>query len=385
MTKPKPLEERERLNWHKRASSGFFENKGIWYIDSYLKGKRIRRKIGPDKKLAEIVLKKWQVATAEDKFLDKKKKKKCIRFHDLCDRYLVTYSKIEKRSWDSDVHFLKRFKEYFGNIYLDEFSSLLVAQYKADRKDKVKDSTINRELGVLKSMFSRAVEWDMAETNPVKKVKMFKVDDQKLRFLSEEEIQRLLENCSGDLHNIVMVALHTGMRRGEILSMKWEDVSLKANTISIPASNAKNKCNRDVPITASLMGIFKAIKRHPKSPYVFCHSDGKRFLDIKKSYSHALRKAEITDATFHTLRHTFCSQLALSGVDIYTIKELAGHKRIEMTMRYSHLTSTHKQKALDKLNNKISPLNFPIDAPIDTHGSDDIVSERRVAYTSTIN
>jgi len=96
-------------------------------------------------------------------------------------------------------------------------------------------------------------------------------------------------------------------------------------------------------------------------------------------------KAGITNATFHTLRHTFCSQLALSGVDIYTIKELAGHKRIEMTMRYSHLTPDHKKKALEILNSKINSLTNPIDTPIDTGGSEGIIKEQRVAYTSTVN
>jgi len=284
MTRSKLITEKVRPNWNKRVSSGLFEKKGVWYIEFYFKGRRIRERIAADKKLAEVVLKKRQVAIAEDKFLDKPKKRAKIRFSDLCDKYLETYSKPEKRSYSDDVYFVKRFKQYFGNRYIHEITTLQVAEYKAERKSQVKEATVNRELGVLKSIFNRGIEWDMAETNPVKKVKLFKVDNARLRFLSEEEIKKLLAYCSDDLYDIVMVALNTGMRRGEILGMTWEDVNLKATTITIPAGNAKNKCSRDVPINTALMKVFCAIKINPKSAYVFCHEDGRKFMDIKKSY-----------------------------------------------------------------------------------------------------
>ncbi|OGS23266.1 MAG: hypothetical protein A2252_09280 [Elusimicrobia bacterium RIFOXYA2_FULL_39_19] len=368
-------------NWKKRKYRGMSEKNGIWHLDYYVSGKRVREKIGTDRKLAEIVLKKRKVEVAECKFLNKKKK---YRFFKLCDTYLKNYSLPNKRSYDSDVGFVKCFKEHFKDIYLDQFTPLLIEKYKSERCCSVKPSSVNRALVVLKSMFSRAVEWGITEANPVKKVKLFSVDNGRLRFLSTEEIKRLLDNCSGYLYDIVVLALTTGMRRGEILNMKWEDVDLKNGTIFIPFGNSKNKHSREIPMNSILMHTFNNIKRNPKSLYVFCHSDGRMILDIKKSFGTALRKAEIQEATFHTMRHTFCSQLALAGVDIFTIKELVGHRKIEMTMRYAHLTPNHKKAALEILNNKIVPL-LATDTLTDTPDLGTIIREQKALYLSTVN
>ncbi|OGS18673.1 MAG: hypothetical protein A3J83_08840 [Elusimicrobia bacterium RIFOXYA2_FULL_40_6] len=368
-------------NWKRRKYRGMFEKDGAWYLDYYVSGKRIRERIGTDKRLAEIVLKKRKVEVAEGKFLHKKAK---VNFFDLCDNYLKNYSKLNKRSYDTDRWFIKRFKEHFGNIYIDQFNALLIEKYKSTRRATVEPSSINRELVVLRSMIYRAIEWGMIDRNPVGRFKLFKVDNQKLRFLSQEEIKSLLDNCSGYLRDIVLVALTTGMRRGEILNMKWDDIDLVNGTIHIPAINSKNSTSREVLINSLLMKVFSNMKRHPESLYVFCHSDGKRFLETKRSYLTALQKACIKNVTFHTLRHTFCSQLALAGVDIYTIKELAGHKKIEMTMRYAHLTPNHKRVALEALNGKIVPVDAT-DTLTDTPNYGNIIREQKALYLSSIN
>ena len=141
------------------------------------------------------------------------------------------------------------------------------------------------------------------------------------------------------------------MRKGEIFNLKWHDIDWNNGLIHL--LRTKNNEKREIPFNETVRGILIRIKRNPESPYVFSSFKGKPFVDIKKSFHTALTKAGINDFRFHELRHTFASQLVMSGVDLLTVKELLGHKNIEMTLRYSHLSCNHKKqavKALDQLN-----------------------------------
>jgi len=323
-----------------------------WYIDYYAQGRRMREKIGHSRKLAEIILKKRKVEIAENKFLDIKRDKK-IKFPQLAEEFLKNYSKPNNRSYKNDIHFVKKLVDFFGDVYIFEISSLAIEKYKTERLTQVKQASVNRELDVLKSMFSRAVEWGMLRENPARPVKKFKVDNRRTRFLTLDEIKRLTDACSGYMRDIIIVAVNTGMRRGELLGLKWENVDFDNKLIFIPGSLSKNKYNRQIPMNDLVIGILTEIKKNGIKEYVFCGTAGKQFGDVKKGFHSALEKAGITDFRFHDLRHTFCSQLVKAGVDIYTVMELAGHKSIGMTMRYSHLSPDQKKQAVDALGSNM--------------------------------
>lgn len=129
---------------------------------------------------------------------------------------------------------------------------------------------------------------------------------------------------------------------------KWHDVDWTNGIIHI--LKIKNSEKRELPINKTVRNILIKIKRDPNSPYVFVSFDGKPFVDIKKSFHTALIKAKIENFRFHDLRHTFASQLVMAGVDLLTVKELLGHKKIEMTLRYSHLSCDHKKRAVKALD-----------------------------------
>ncbi|MFA5858405.1 MAG: site-specific integrase [Elusimicrobiota bacterium] len=333
----------------KRKVSGMYEKNGNWYLDYYVYGRRKREKIGTDKKLAETVLKKRRVEVAENKFLDIKKKLR-TKLAEIIKTYLNEYSKNNKRSFFRDVVCAKHVIEYFGNKYVCDIGSLDVEKYKAFRKDVVKPATVNKELSFIKSIFSKAIEWKLADENPAAKVKKLFCDDRRIRFLSAEEIKKLLSVSEGYLRDIIVTAINTGMRRGEIFQLQWDNVDMVNKTIHIPSSLAKNKVSRKISMNSAMLKVLSNIKKHPTSPYVFCKSDGSPFRDVKKAFHTVMKKANIKDFRFHDLRHTFCSQLVLHGVDIYTVRELVGHKSIEMTMRYSHLAPDHKSQALETLS-----------------------------------
>jgi integrase len=169
--------------------------------------------------------------------------------------------------------------------------------------------------------------------NPAKKAKILKGEVRRTRFILPTEIQRLLSNCADHLKPIVRVALHTGMRKGELLTLKWDQVNLEQGIISL--LDTKNHERREVPTNETVKATLKGIER--KGDYVFSNEAGGSFVNLRHSFDTAVRKSGITDFRFHDLRHTFASNLVMEGIDIMTVKELMGHKDLTKTLRYAHL------------------------------------------------
>lgn len=323
----------------------------IWWIDYYYQGRRQREAVGKDKKLAEVALQKRAIEIVENKFLDVKKKKK-IKFEDFAEEYLELHCKVNnKKSWKTaDQHNIKRLKEFFSGLYLHEITHHKVQQYKAKRANEVKPATVNRQLTCLKSMFNRAIKWgSFSGTNPVKGIKLFKENNQRLRFLEKEEIVRLLANCNEHIKPIVIVALNTGMRRGEIMGLKWRDIDFKRGIIHL--YNTKNGEKREVPMNEQVKNALIGVRKHPKSNLIFVKKNGQPYGDFKKSFLKAMEKSGIKEFRFHDCRHTFSSHLVMNGVDLNTVRELLGHKSMLMTLRYSHLSPSHKKNAVATLSN----------------------------------
>lgn len=159
--------------------------------------------------------------------------------------------------------------------------------------------------------------------------------------------------CDKHLKPIVITALNTGMRRGEILSLTWDRVDLKHGFILLDIT--KNGERREIPINGTLLATFKGLTRRLDIPHVFYDSKtGKPYQDVKKSFHSACKTAKIKDFHFHDLRHSFASQLVMAGIDLTTVKELLGHKTLTMTLRYAHLAPGHKVKAVDVLDKIMS-------------------------------
>jgi integrase len=228
---------------------GVFKKNRNWYIDFYLDGRRLRQKVGPNKKLAENALYKIKAQIAENKYLDVRKQRK-IKFERLAEHY-ISYAKANKRSWNRDEVSLKSLLPVFGARHLYEIKPYLIEKYKIERRKSVSPATVNRELACLKHMLTKAVEWELLEENPAKKVRLLTENNKRLRYLTEEEIERLYENSSEDLKPIILTALLTGMRRNEILKLKWEDIDFSQRLIFV--RDSKNNEMREIPINDQLM------------------------------------------------------------------------------------------------------------------------------------
>lgn len=277
-------------------------------------------------------------------------------FTELAQEYLKWAER--QRSYKSKRLFIFQLVDVFGNLQLREFNTRLIEQFQSERMQKGrkekgnKPATINRFVATIKHMFTKAGEWEMVEEEVLKrvrKVKLLEENNRRLRYLSKEECQELINSGDPHLKPIVITALNTGMRKTEILSLKWEQVDLKHGFILLDIT--KNGDRREIPINDTLGRTLQGITRRLDVPYLFFDpKTGQRYQSVKKSFATACRKAKITNFTFHDLRHCFASFLIMAGIDLTTVKELLGHKDIKMTLRYAHLAPTHKVKAVDVLD-----------------------------------
>ena len=327
---------------------GIYKRGEIYYVDFYVDGKRVRRKIGKSKTLALKALESAKADVIRGKYQIPVKKNKVL-FEEFAKIYL-DHVKGYKKSARSDGTSIRNMMPYFKGKKLEEIHPFAIETFKIKRRKEVKPASVNRELACLKHMYNMAIKWGYVKKNPVREVKLFKENNERLRYLSEEEEEALIEACVPHLRPIVIVALNTGMRKGEIFGLKWKSVDFRNHTIRIEKS--KNNESRIVPMNELVYEVLRKQRKLNNQEYVFVNKNGKPYTDIKRSFKSALEKAGISDFRFHDLRHTFASNLVMSGADIVTVKELMGHKSIKMTMRYSHLSQQHKREVVEKLTKK---------------------------------
>jgi len=324
-----------------------------YYIDYQINGRRVRKTIKGARTRTEAVraLNSEIADVLRGKYSWKKDNSR-ITFAEMAELFLEKYSKVNKRSWKtSDWVYLRRLNPYFGSEKLLDISTQGIEEYKSKRLSTgIKKSSVNRELSCLRKIFNVAIAWGYASENPVRKVKFFSENGCfRERILMEDEEDRLLDACPSYLRPIVMVALHSGMRKGEILKLKWKDVDLDEGEIKVTES--KSGKARILPVNSTLRGLLLGLKsQNGQSEYVFENpKTGKPFLDLKRSFSGACRKVGIENLRFHDLRHTFASRLVKKGADLMIVKELMGHSSVVTTQRYTHSQAKEKMAAVETL------------------------------------
>lgn len=247
---------------------------------------------------------------------------------------------------------------FFGSKLIDQISGLDIENFKAKEiKAGLSNKSINNFLIVISRCLKVAHEWDIIEKVP--KIKLLKVKAQQFDFLSESECQSLLDNCNGLLRDMILIALKTGLRFGELIALQWSDIDFESKILTVRQSiyrgelgGTKSNKIRYVPLLDEVQEIL--LTRFNKNAFVFS-------LNNKEPLSHMLClrwlhraciASDLRKIGWHTLRHTFASQLAQNGVSITIVKELLGHSDIRTTMRYSHLTSSAIKDAIFSLNSE---------------------------------
>ena len=314
----------------------------VWWMRFNYQGRQIRRSTdATDRKLAEQIYFKVRGLVAEGKWLDRSPVPQ-RQVKDLLERYLRDYSAPNKAAGTHrrDQSLAAHVLHAFGEVPLDQLRPARLAEYKASRRAQgVAPKTLNDELGLLGHAYKLAVrEWEWATDNPVQKIAKEKVRNLIERWLTPEEEQRLLEASPTWLQEIVVFALHVGMRRGEILALQWSQVDLARRTLTI--LEQKNGARDTLPVNDTAMEILqaRAAVRTSSTEAVFLNGAGhpRNARNLLRAFYPAMRKAGITRFRFHDLRHTFATRLIQAGVDVYTVQKLGRWKTISMVLRYAH-------------------------------------------------
>lgn len=329
-----------------------------WYVDFRNEnGKRIQKVVKTAlRKEDALISLQAEVAQIFNREHHQTPKMKNFYFSQFVEMYIENYAKVNKRSWKDDQYRLRKFETFFGNVHLKEITGLEIEKFKLSKlKDGTKKSTVNRYLAILKRLYNVAIEWGYAKENPVRHVKFFPENDNLMeRILTPEEEDCLFEAASEHLRPILVVALNTGMRRGEILNLHWHQVDLYSREIRV--EKTKSGKTRVVDINSVLFEEFKRLKNESQNnPYVFPNpKTGEPYKKLQTSFTGACRRAGIVGLRMHDLRHTFASRLVERGVDLIRVKELLGHSTVRITERYTHSNKDGRKKAVELLCKKPS-------------------------------
>jgi len=348
-------------------AKGIYERKGqggdvTFYIRYQFQGTDIKERVGRKSRgftraTAKKALKSRLGDIARGQF-SLEKTRKPVPFSVLIKQY-EEYARTNWRDFERQKYFLHAFGKHFGDTPLSQITSWDIEKWKADLRKTLKPGSVNRHITVLKHMFKKSVEWGLAKTNPTVGIKRFPEADPRTRFLSEDELERLLAACKEQkrqpwLLPLVTVAVHTGMRRGELLGLLWSNVDLNRELITL--QQHKTLKNKYIPINEAAREALIWLDKHRYGDHVFMYKWGKHIgkTNVQDAIDNVCSKAGIDDFTFHGTRHTFGSHLIMAGVDLVTVAKLMGHTNIKMTMRYAHLAPKHEAEAVAKLNTRLA-------------------------------
>jgi integrase len=292
-----------------------------------------------------------------------------VKFERLIDEYKKYARTNTPRSYETSMYAISSFEDFFKGKIVSNLTVKDIELYKSHAIKEIKSNTLNRYLTVLRRMLNLAVEWGYLNSELPKKIKNLKEPPGRVRFLSREETERLLRCCifpapknpgkeppKQYLYMMVLFALNTGLRKGEIQQLRWKRIDFENGFVHVEhnpeaGEETKDSERRDIPLNNLLMNElrkWKEVSSPDDNDLVF------PVQDIKRSFRSALNKARIKDFRFHDLRHSFASHLVMQGVDLPTVSKLLGHAKIDMTMKYSHLSPDHRKEAVLRLENLMS-------------------------------
>lgn len=298
--------------------------------------------------------------------INEKPKVKVPTFSEFSDKWFDTYVKTNNKPSEQDnkeMVFRIHLKPFFGRKPLDQINNLMIEEYKAKKQAQgICNKSINNQIGMLGKCLRCAEEWEVITKVP--RIKPLKVPPQTFKFLSEEEYDLLLEaskQVSIELYEMILFTLRTGLRIGELIAVKWEDINYDNQSILIARTcwkgemgSPKSNRTRQIPLADDLYNLL--YQRRQKEGFIFLNQEGEIYsrFALDRALDRACKLAGIKIVSWHPLRHTFASKLANNGVALHVIQALLGHSDLKMTQRYAHLeplTLSEAIKTLEPKNN----------------------------------
>jgi integrase len=344
---------------------GVYKRGDIYWISYSYQGKQYRESTGTDNKhFARDVLAKRQVEIREQRLFDMKNGAK-VSFEELAQDFLRFYQERDRRSLNRAETSVKHLNTFFGDKRIAEITPLAIETYITTRLQQhsrlgrpTRPATVNRELAALSKMFSLAIRHKKADKNPMTAVERLREHNVRDRVLSSEEFQRLLEALSLHLHPVIIMAYYTGMRRGEILNLRWNQIDLSKGLIRLEGIDTKTQTGRLVPLNAMLTALLKDANQSAvrcATGHVF-HRNGKPIKSIRGAFEGACREAGLTDFHFHDLRHTAVTNMRRAGVDSLTAMKITGHKTMAVFQQYNSFDEDDLRQAAARQHQFITNL-----------------------------
>jgi len=354
MNEPHDNEERhQELEEHKLR--GVYEKQPgskIWWIRYADATGRIRREKAGTRGAAIKLYQKRKTEVLQGKKLPENLRAPMVGFAELAKDALA-YSKAHKRSYGDDVIRMEKLLSSFRGRSAESITPRELERFLAENAEENDwaPATINRYRALLSLVYRLGIESGKVKENPARLVKHRQENNARVRWLSNEEEVRLrtyIQNTCPEHIPELDLALHTGMRLGEMYSLTWENVNTSRKVLTIPRS--KNGETRHLPLNATALSALAELrKRGEGTGSVVCNLEGEPLAGPRYWFEPALPKAKVRRFSWHCLRHTFASRLVMAGVDLRTVQELMGHKSIEMTVRYAHLAPKHTLAAVERL------------------------------------
>ncbi len=314
-------------------------SKNYW-IEYYLNGRRTRERVGRSKQAAENRIREIQTAKAEGRHINKNKNS-LVNLGNLRDWYLDLPEVMQKRSFRHIQTSINIVVSHVGQkLSLSQLGPEDIEKFRKSRLREntlwgrpAKSATINRNVANFRAMLNRAVDYGKLEINPIGRIKQLEENNIRERVLSQDEFERLLSNCHGEIKGCVLIAYYLPMRQEEIVNLTWEEIDFKHGFIRLGANRTKTKTVRSIPMHPKIIYYLQCLPRPLKGGFVF----SKRCYN-RKAYKKAVQAAGLGDFTFHDLRHCAINNLRLAGNDHFVIKQASGAKTDSAFKRYNLVT-----------------------------------------------
>lgn len=318
----------------------------------------------------------------------RKEKRAFLTFKNFIEKEYCHWVLANRKAGKSTMARLKsNFIFAFGDKKLNEITPWLIEKWRSSKVKELKKSSINREITALKAALSKAVEWNLIDKHPLAGLKPYKVDSTpNVRFLDKDEETRLRQaldarekrikterdnanlwrkernykllpdlkeiSFADHLKPLVLLALNTGARRGELFNLTWQDIDFKLKIMTIKGDGTKSGKTLHIPLNQEALNVlWQWHKQFNGNELIFPSKDGQKLNNVNTAWRAILKDAKIENFRWHDMRHSFASKLVMSGVDLTTVRELLGHADFTMTLRYSHLGDHIKRQAVEKLIN----------------------------------
>src|SRR2546427_3781417 len=353
-----------------------------WCVGFTVNGRRVRETVGPNKRIDERVLSLRMTQVLENRYFPPNRQLGRMPFKDFAQTYLEREGPLLK-SIRTERNRVLAWAREFGTRPLGQITRTEIEAWRRERMSKCRPATINRDLSRLRHMLNIAVEWELLEESPMKGMKFLRENNARTRYLSLEECQRLIASCfAPHIRALVSVALHSGMRLGEILNLHWRDLDFASGFILV--RDSKNGESRHVPMDATLFALFRAYPHRLGTDLVFSSPAGGHIVDVRTGFQNACKRAGLIDLHFHDLRHTFASQFVMAGGNLFILKSVLGHKNITMTQRYAHLAPTYLIKSIDRMNTLWAGVKPQASTPGILPGPSSVTAASQAAYEDTL-